>query len=79
MYYEAILDRNNGLISQLLYVSIFRYDGYDWKDFYKRFKANGGDGFYAEPRLPYYEPALNKGAPYQYKLDGTTPELSDSL
>ena len=30
-------------------------------------------GFYAEPRLPYYEPALNHGAPYQYKLDNSTP------
>lgn len=32
----------------------------DWKDFYKRFKANGGDGFYAEPLVAYQEPALVK-------------------
>ena len=62
------------------YTWVWEFNGEDkwgnadtWKDFYKRFKANGGDGFYAEPRLPYYEPALNNGAPYKYKLDGTTP------
>ena len=30
----------------------------EWKDFYEDFKANGGDGFYAEPLPPYKEPAL---------------------
>jgi perosamine synthetase len=30
----------------------------DWKRFYDRFIAAGGDGFYAMPQVPYYEPAL---------------------
>ena len=33
-------------------------DWADWKEFYQRFKANGGDGFYAEPLPPYQEPGL---------------------
>jgi perosamine synthetase len=33
-------------------------DWADWKEFYKKFKANGGDGFYAEPLPPYKEPGL---------------------
>ena len=30
-----------------------------WVDFYKAFVERGGDGFYAMPRLPYEEPALD--------------------
>lgn len=29
-----------------------------WRDFYDEFLADGGDGFYAMPRVPYFEPAL---------------------
>jgi len=29
-----------------------------WKDFYDRYKAMGGDGFYAAWSVPYLEPAL---------------------
>ena len=31
-----------------------------WLQFYKLFKANGGDGFYAMPQVSYKEPALHK-------------------
>jgi perosamine synthetase len=52
-------DVTNGFYSDdsSYYTYPFEYDG-DWKDLYKRFKANGGDGFYAEPMVPYKEPAL---------------------
>ena len=32
--------------------------GVSWKDFYNRYKAMGGDGFYGVVAIPYLEPAL---------------------
>jgi perosamine synthetase len=32
--------------------------GLSWKDFYKKYKDNGGDGFYASVSIPYLEPSL---------------------
>jgi len=32
--------------------------GVPWKEFYKRYKAMGGDGFYGVVAIPYTEPAL---------------------
>lgn len=36
----------------------------DWKEFYNKFKSNGGDGFYAEPLPSYKEPAFKVWNPY---------------
>jgi perosamine synthetase len=34
------------------------YFGLSWSYFYKKFKANGGDGFYAAWMLPFNEPFI---------------------
>jgi len=35
--------------------------GVSWKDFYKAYKENGGDGFYAAWSIPYFEPVIYDG------------------
>jgi perosamine synthetase len=62
MYIEAI-DAIPKQTGHSYYTFPFSLKNGNWKDFYKRFKANGGDGFYAEPLVPYREPALQ----YLYK------------
>ena len=32
--------------------------GISWKEFYNKYKADGGDGFYGNVAIPYLEPAL---------------------
>ena len=45
-----------------------RYERNDWKAFYKKFKENGGDGFYGGLSVAYEEPVMEK-----YKHIGTCP------
>jgi perosamine synthetase len=45
------------------YTWVGNFPGINWKQFYQAFKANGGDGFYAMPQVPYKEPALRKMFP----------------
>lgn len=36
-----------------------------WEDFYKKYKENGGDGFYAAWSVPYLEPLMAEGKYYE--------------
>jgi len=42
----------------VFYSAAYDYPGDNWLGFYEKFCEQGGDGFYAMPKIPYQEPAL---------------------
>lgn len=49
--------------------------GVSWKDFYRAYKENGGDGFYAAWSVPYFEPVVYDGKYYAKGSHYTGPRF----
>lgn len=49
--------------------------GVSWKDFYKAYKENDGDGFYAAWSIPYLEPLMSEGHYYGEGSHYTGPRV----
>ena len=50
--------------------------GVSWKEFYKKYKELGGDGFYAGWSMPYEEPVMSQGTFYGSGSHYTGPKIS---